>query len=1348
MFPSKLSTTHSLLMFAAIGLMGLIFTGKVGAQDQPSQTPLLANQAGAKPNLMLSLDNSGSMAFSYHESYGVGGDSNTVALRRCPANGWSDLTGTWIPGGIADYRNTTGGANNHRCIFQSGGRFFYSNTISVIDPLGRTLGGAAAQRSSDVNPVYYNPRVRYLPRVDSNGDSLVPGDGVEWISNQGSARFQYAAFRNGDFVRTRHSMYSEDLDNGNLRDGGTGYTQFYSIAFNWRIPTHVTHSSANNTTPFFTYYYCSDIITENGLQIGCNTRSAVNVRPGSGSVTIQGAHNRTDCTGNTCTNAEEVANILNWYRYYAFRAPAVATAIGQAIATSEYDRQLRFGYLSINRREGETVSAINQTPGVITDNTGLLRGVRLHELGTADTQQIYTWLYDQDGTKNRNSNSGANTAFNATSERRHAPYGGTPLHNAVTRVANYFQHTTGALENPWSSNPSALANAGNPEMSCRRSFNLLFSDGAWNANTSSISGLDFDNTNGPEFERTNASGDTERFQYFAEGIDTVAGRRQYTPFPSTGTGGLADLTARYFWHTDLRPALNNDVGARAGQPTFWQNMATYTVGYLIRPTGDVPGNTSGLTFDEITAYQAAYARDGFGPAPKPSWATGDLNAGTDQSRVDDFIQAGYTGGGKGFSARSADDVRSILDTIFREITRSSGEDAGVAVSTATTDLTTIAGRLKYGVSYSTLENTGEITAVELDEDGNETATRWIASDQIPDHNLRRVFTMSGTTDATNFSGNMSGLPADVQSALRTGPDAGRIATNATFINYLRGLDPVTDTDGVLFRQRTSKLGAMVNPPSIYMGGQRDFAYDLSGTVDGAASYLAFADAKRDLPASLFVATNAGVMHALDAEAGDELAAFMPRRSLRRMLNYADADYRFEYTLDGPLSEHDIYSAMAWNHVAIGTGGRGERLIYGVRSPLNQTGTPNRTPEQTDFLWETGPDIVDTAALALGHMTNPLRSGQTENGTWIVVANNGHYNGETNGSRAGLVVLNPMNGAVIRTIPLPGTYSADRGLSGVTLVRNADKRIVAAYAGDTNGNLWRFDLRGAPAGWGVSYNQPIFTTANNRPIYGSPAWQVHPNGGTIVVVATGVLLEDDDLGDTTNHESIYGIWDPTVIGENDASPFSPVTLGDLLPQFVDLTSGEEVGAAGGNVAFRASRNAIDWEVHRGWTLPLGQTPDLEGERSLDQIRNLGTSVIIATTVLSAPDDPDAEMCTVSDLPANRIFILNALDGATTRGFDIDGDGRLDNFSVMLVAGGGYARGMGVSRLLRQNEVSDAVRLRLSIDTDAGESEPTAQRCSPISVKLLGTESGSFSAGVACDVAGWSRSQYQLSRPPNN
>src|SRR5690606_33430060 len=196
-------------------------------------------------------------------------------------------------------------------------------------------------------------------------------------------------------------------------------------------------------------------------------------------------------------------------------------------------------------------------------------------------------------------------------------------------------------------------------------------------------------------------------------------------------------------------------------------------------------------------------------------------------------------------------------------------------------------------------------------------------------------------------------------------------------------------------------------------------------------------------------------------------------------------------------------------------GRGERLVYGLRARLNAQGEPLLTA--ADYRWETGPDAIDAAidgdnaGFAIGHMTNPARGGQTASGHWVVVINSGHYNGRTDGSNHGLVVLDATNGRVLRTLSLPTTHSAGDGLGGVTLVRNTGRRIVAAYAGDARGNLWRFDLRGDPSTWKVSYGKPLFTTEGNRPIYAAPAWQAHPQGGMIVVVGTGIALDENHVG---------------------------------------------------------------------------------------------------------------------------------------------------------------------------------------------------------------------------------------------
>jgi len=1319
----------------------LAFSSALLAQTGPSQSPLLTGTAGARPNLMITLDNSGSMAFPFHESYGVQTDNQAwFELRRCRDTDWSNVGGSWVQGGMADV------ANGNRCIFQSGSNFFFSTTRSIpYVPAATTRGTWVAQRSAQVNPVYYDPRVTYAPRVGPDGNPLVPADGLVFVSNQNSADFVYRVYRrdaNPAEIRTTHSFYAANPA------VGAGWTEIYGPVTGYRIPQHIAYTAANaGTATNFTYHTCTDVITVAGLQVGCNAWSpAVNIRPGNpASVALPANHRRTDCTGDTCTNAQEIANIMNWYRYYGFRAPAVATALGQALANPAYNGEMRIGYSLINQRVNETISATSQTPGVTTDQPMQVRGVRSHSVGSANTAQLYSWLYDQDGTQNRISNLGASPAFNSTANRRQAPYGGTPLHNAVDRVASYYRVGTGARENPWATNPAAMHSAANPEMTCRRSFNLLFSDGAWNGNTSTIDGQDFDNTDGPNFTRTLADGSTDTFRYRRQGINTTVGRREYTPYPSTVTGGLADLTARYFWHEDLRTLLANEVLTVPGQPAFWQNMATFTIGYMVKPSGEVPGATGGLTFNQITNYQGQYPSVGYAAATKPSWAT---NLWSDQARVDDFIQAGYTGGGRGYSVTSADEVRAAFEDVLSRTNSSQGRDAGVAVSSSGGDTSSIAGDLKYVVTYRTVDNSGNVIAQELDAQGDITEIRWEARDTIPVHSARRVFSISGQSSPFSFTGNFSGLPPDVRAALESGSNPGRIPSGATFVDYLRGREGGTDNTGALFRLRgEDRMGAMVNPPSIHMGGDRDFAYDLiegGGTVSGSETYLQYVMNKADLPASLFVATNAGQVHTFDAEAGDELAAFMPRRSMRRLLDDSRENYSFRYVLDGPLSEHDVFSAGAnrWNHLAVGTGGRGEKLIYALRSPLNTAvAPPNREPDEVDFLWETGPENIDTTNFALGHMTHPARSGQTESGDWVVLVNSGHHNGFTDGSRHGLLVLNALNGNVIRRIPLPGAYSPGRGLSGVTAVRDANKRIVAAYAGDANGNLWRFNLLGAPATWNVSYGRPLFTTPDNRPIYGAPAWQENRRQeGTTVVFATGMLLDDTDPADLTV-QSIYGIWDPTPVGEPDRLPFATRLLSELLEQNILAGTGES--GVNGSLFFRATERRYDPAAHKGWRMPLDREP---GERNIDQVRNLGRNVVIATTVIAPPADANAEMCRLSDLPTNYLYVLNAMSGAMARrGLDRDGDGRPDAYAVVQVEGGGYSRGMAVKRLHNTpDRWTPRARLKNSVPGHEGEGS-VDDDCSPENAMLLGTERGGYGAGSGCET-GWNRSQYQLSRPP--
>lgn len=1402
--------------------LGALLLSAVQAWAQPANRPLLSNQTGAKPNLMVTLDNSGSMAFTYHESYNITDDAENVAVRVCPspysnANSTNATTFSDGVGGDAVYN-----AGNYTCYrrYWDGSRWRIEarTTWSVPADPARTYFNWSAQRSADVNPVYYNPKARYVPRVDGGGAALVPTDGVVWVSNQNSANFQYTLLQRDvapNDLRVYHSMYANDGTTLNFQGFvnapfPAGFTSIYNLGYSLRIPQQIAYTAASLLTPAFTYTYCSTVVTDaSGRETGCGARTQVNVRYGDGAATytIPTPNNRSDCTANVCTNAEEVTNILNWYRYYSTRQQATNTAIGLALADTnasgqpntpaKFDNELRVGYMPINQNHA---GPLTLPPGAGAPVT-LSRGVRPLNRGSTANTELFSWLGNM------------------------LPQGGTPLHRAVEKAASYYLMGTGVTENPWRTYPAAIdapAGVSNEEMSCRRSFNLLFSDGAWTTNNATWGpteiGSDYDNINGPSFTRTRADGSTETFQYLPNGINTVAGRQQYVPFRSGGTGGLADLTARYYWHTDMRPGLDNNIQTRPGQPTFWQNMTTYTVGYQIQPTGEVTG--SGLTFNQIEQYKTNYTLYGpVAPTVFPSFPTGAVQSASDQTRVDDFIHAGYTGGARSFSARSADDVKSIFNIILAEILSASGKDAGVSVNTGGGDNSTLAGRLKYTVSYRTMDNSGDIQARELAADGSETGvTAWSANQLMPSPADRRVFTMHDLNQPVDFIGTFTGLPSDISDALATGPDAGRIPNDASFINYLRGDNSALDSNQRLFRQRVSRIAAMVNPPAVYMGDARDYAYDQddSGGVDGRGSYVDYTNRKRGYPKSLFVATNAGTMHAFSATAGTELAAVMPRRSLRRMLNFAAEPYSFEYVLDGPITENDIFDRRkatadglsettewrAWRHLAVGTGGRGEKLVYAVNSPIKPGVTPNRIPDREDFLWETGPDLIDTADggdVTTGYMSNSARSGQTEDlsdetnarrGRWIVAVNNGHYNGESNGEKNGLVVLDAVTGEVIRTIPLPNGYSAGDGLSGVTLLRSygTNTRVVAAYAGDANGQLWKFNLSGDPSTWHVEHGRPLFTVPGNRPIYGSPAWQAHEAGGFILVFATGIMLEDEHLDDL-DQQTIYGIWDRQTIDGTmlNGESFTPVSDTQLEQRTVVQAS---EASQGGFFYYAITGNAINWDTQRGWYIRMTNVHQRDGalqpgERSIADVQNFGRSVIITTTVLRPP--PEGEMCTVADLPGNYVYILNAQNASPelSRSFDIDGDGRMDawdsngdtrvdaGYAVAYAPQGGFTRGISVSRFRTRPDgtalpddpqadagtasdpqVTESVtdRMEKAADEAAGESALSssggAPKCRTMRGTILGTGETPLGAGVYCPTTGWSRTQFQLSAPPRN
>jgi len=91
-----------------------------------------------------------------------------------------------------------------------------------------------------------------------------------------------------------------------------------------------------------------------------------------------------------------------------------------------------------------------------------------------------------------------------------------------------------------------------------------------------------------------------------------------------------------------------------------------------------------------------------------------------------------------------------------------------------------------------------------------------------------------------------------------------------------------------------------------------------------------------------------------------------------------------------------------------------------------------------------------------------------------------------------------------------------------------------YAGDLEGNLWKFDLTSSDyTKWGVAYKdgitpQPLFQAkgpaGSTQPITTKPDVMFHcEEDGHMIIFATGKYLGDSDSLDITT-QTIYGIWD--------------------------------------------------------------------------------------------------------------------------------------------------------------------------------------------------------------------------------
>jgi hypothetical protein len=396
--------------------------------------------------------------------------------------------------------------------------------------------------------------------------------------------------------------------------------------------------------------------------------------------------------------------------------------------------------------------------------------------------------------------------------------------------------------------------------------------------------------------------------------------------------------------------------------------------------------------------------------------------------------------------------------------------------------------------------------------------------------------------------------------------------SADVVNYVRG---DRSNEGIGFRTRNGVMGNIVHTTPVYLGKP------IGGYVFG--DYLQFAEDNATRAARVFAGANDGMLHAFDAVLGTEVFAYVPSMVIPNLPKLTAIPYEHQYFVDGFLTLEDVQWADTWHSVLVGGLGAGGKGYYALDVTSPDAANDNDAADK--ILWELHSGSDNAGNIGYSYSRPSIIRLKTE-GVWAAVFGNGYMSST---GAASLFVVNIETGAVIRELVVSG--GSDNGLSSPTVVdADFDGYPDTAYAGDLNGNVWKFDLEDANKdNWSVALGGwPLFTTTAGQAITTSPEIGRHPLGeGVMVYIGTGRLFDANDGSDKTT-QSAYGLWDNG----------STVSLSSLIRQ--TLTGTNHINDAAVRVV---TDNRPDWETHEGWVTDLetaGATVLDQGERIMQDM----------------------------------------------------------------------------------------------------------------------------------------------------
>ncbi len=628
-----------------------------------------------------------------------------------------------------------------------------------------------------------------------------------------------------------------------------------------------------------------------------------------------------------------------------------------------------------------------------------------------------------------------------------------------------------------------------------------------------------------------------------------------------------------------------------------------------------------------------------------------------------------------FTAGSADKMAESLTKAFESII-SEVETSATAAATSSAILQT--DTMLFVAGFRSSDWSGMLSANNVDPTtGALSGIAWDAETGLRSRTpaSRNIYTSTGDN---GVSLAWDSLDLAQRNALNRRPDGTSDGLGANRLDWLRG----DDAAHASFRSRSGsgqlrRLGDIVNSNPQFAAGKQNFGYSLLSDLGVSYSSFRATAAYQNRPNVIYVGANDGMLHAFNAQTGHEIFAYIPSELLlpedaagpARINALMRADYGHAYFMDGTAAVSDAHAATwasggsGWKTVLVGTMGTGGRTVFALDITAPESfGTGN-------VLWEfTDPD--------LGYGVGQPTIVRMRNGEWAAVFGNG-YNSDND--RAALFIVRLRDGELLAKIDtgVGGAAAASNGLASpkVTDWPGLDLAARYIYAGDLQGNVWRFDVSSSSAGqWSNAGNRSVLFQARDgggaiQPITAQPEVALNPNnpGSLMVLFGTGSYFRNPD-GGSTQVQSLYGLID----GKFSDSGYSIAGRGELLQQVIET---QGLQSFGGETHLVRTVSANPITTQKGWHLDLIHAGQMAGERVVSSATfpsgQLQKRVRFTTMI------PDEDPCGTGRT-GFVMDILIASGGQTNNSvFDLNGDGQFNEDDMigeeLFVSGLGAGRG---------------------------------------------------------------------------